>query len=257
MTTKTLAINADELGSIILDIGTMLVASGASTSRVRNTITRIAEAYGYEAEFSINHRTLLLSLIGEQGRARFNSIKRSAPPGVNFKMLSSISKLSWTIAERQLPLEEVALRLALIKQEKHYSRAAVIGLVGLAGAAFCRVNGGDFHDMGLVLLATIAGLFVRQEAIKLRYNMYVCIYCGAFTASLITGFALMLVPGYFHESAFATSVLFLVPGVPFINTFSDMIEGNLHNALIRGLNCLIISFAIGMGLLSSMFIFKI
>jgi uncharacterized membrane protein YjjP (DUF1212 family) len=50
--------------------------------------------------------------------------------------------------------------------------------------------------------------------------------------------------------------LFLIPGVPLINTFSDLIDGNLQNALVRGLNGLTISFSIAIGLLTSMFLYR-
>lgn len=257
MTTEARDRELKELGKILLEIGTLLLAAGASTSRTRNTISRISSAYSYRAEFAINNRTLLLSLGDLDHELLFNGLKRSEPYGVNFRLLSGISKLSWNVAEESLDLDAVKERLDQIKREPHYPRLLVLVLVGIAGSAFCRVNGGEIQDMLIVFIATVAGLFIRQEAVKLRFNHYVCIYFAAFAASLITGAATTLAHGYFHEAAFATSVLFLIPGVPFINTFSDMIESNLHNALIRGLNCLIISFAIGLGLLSSMFIFNL
>jgi uncharacterized membrane protein YjjP (DUF1212 family) len=60
-----------------------------------------------------------------------------------------------------------------------------------------------------------------------------------------------------HEHAFATSVLFLIPGVPLINSFSDLIDGNLQNGIVRGLNGLIISFVIALGLLTTVLIYQI
>lgn len=243
-----------KLGQILLKTGTLLLSAGASTSRTRNTITRISEAFGYSSEFAINNRTLMLSISDDRNEHFFNSLKRSLPHGVNFRLLAGISKLSWQTAEKRLSMEEISARLSDLEREPHFPRIMVLALVGIAGASFCRVNGGIVTDMLIVFFATVAGLFVRQEVHKRQYNPYICIYLAAFTASLITKLALILNNEYFHEPAFATSVLFLIPGVPFINTFSDMIEGNLHNALIRGLNCLIISFSIGLGLLTTMFI---
>jgi len=98
----------------------------------------------------------------------------------------------------------------------------------------------------------MAGLFVKQEATKLNFNPYLCVYLAALTSSLIAGSLVKFNPGTDHEFAFATSVLFLIPGVPLINAFSDMIDGNLQNGLIRGMNGFIISFSIALGLLTSM-----
>jgi uncharacterized membrane protein YjjP (DUF1212 family) len=57
--------------------------------------------------------------------------------------------------------------------------------------------------------------------------------------------------------AFATSVLFLIPGVPLINSFSDLIDGNIMNGIVRGVNGLIIAFAIALGLLTAMQVYQL
>ena len=59
---------------------------------------------------------------------------------------------------------------------------------------------------------------------------------------------------YIH--AFSTSVLFLIPGVPMMNSFSDLIDGNILNGITRGVNVLIIAFAIALGLLMGLLIYN-
>ncbi len=183
-------------------------------------------------------------------------MKRSSPPGVNFTLLTGISHLSWLVVEEKLTISEINEELSRLTALPHYPRLVILVLVGLAGSSFCRVAGGEALDMLTVFIATFIGLFVRQETTKIGYNSYMCIYFAAFTASLIAGATVKFGMGYTHEQAFATSVLYLIPGVPLINTFSDLIEGNLQNAIIRGMSGLSISFAIGLGLLTSMFIYQ-
>jgi uncharacterized membrane protein YjjP (DUF1212 family) len=96
----------------------------------------------------------------------------------------------------------------------------------------------------------VAGLFVRQEAIRVKFNPYLCVYFAAFTASFIAGLAEYFQIGAQPDKAFATSVLFLVPGVPLINSVTDLLEGNIQNGLIRAINGLMIAFSIAMGLFS-------
>lgn len=245
-----------ELGDTLLHIGALLLGAGASTGRTRNTIIRISDSFGYNTEFVISNRTLLLTLSDENNEYFFNSLKRSSPHGVNFKLLSGISRLSWQVVEDKLTVSQINDQLGRLIALPHYPRWIVLVLVGLAGSSFCRVNGGEVLDMLAVFAATATGLFVRQETTKMRFNPYMCVYFSALCASMIAGAALKFGEGYIHEQAFATSVLYLIPGVPLINTFSDMIEGNLQNAIIRGMNGLIISFSIGLGLLTSIFIYQ-
>lgn len=244
-----------QLGSTLLNVGTLLLSAGASTGRTRKTINRIADSFGYNTDLLVSHRTIMLTLRDEQNDYFFNNLKRSSPHGVNFKVVTGISRLSWQVVEEGLSIQQINDQLGRIAALPHYPRWAILLFVGLAGSSFCRLAEGSALDMAVVLVATVTGLFIRQEAHRLKFNPYICIYCAALTSSFIAASALKFGSGYVHEPAFSTSVLFLIPGVPLINSFSDMIDGNLNNAIIRGINGFIISFAIGLGLLTSMFIY--
>ena len=246
-----------QLGATLLEVAAVLMVSGASTGRIRNTVTRLSNSFGFNTDMLISQRTLMLTIYDEENDFLFSSLKRTSPHGVNFKLLSGISRMSWQVAEEKWTVKQINDELKRLKDLKHYPRVVVLSLVALAGSAFCRLAGGAFSDMMMVFLGTFAGLFVRQEATRLRFNPYMCVYFGAFVSSLIAGSLQKFAPGEPHDHAFATSVLFLIPGVPLINSFSDMIDGNLQNGLIRGLNGFIISFSIALGLLTSKFIYQL
>lgn len=247
---------AHELGIALLDIAKLLMASGASTERLRNTIDRISNSFGYTTYMLLSQRTIIMSVYNEADRCVFNSTKRTEAHGVNFAVVSGISLMSWLVVDEKWTIEKIARDVARLRALPHYPRIVVLLLTALAGASFCRLATGNWQDMCVVFIGTMAGLFIRQEAIKKRFNPYVCVYFAALTSSLIAGSLVKFDPAVKHEFAFATSVLFLIPGVPLINAFSDMIDGNLQNGLIRGLNGFIISFAIALGLLTSMAIYR-
>ena len=98
---------------------------------------------------------------------------------------------------------------------------------------------------------------MRQEAVKKKFNPYICILMSSLTASVLSGLAVKLGIGEHPDLAFATSVLFLVPGVPLINSFTDLIDGNISTGIVRGTNGLLIGFSIALGMLAAMVIFKI
>ena len=244
------------LGTVLLEIGTILMSSGANTGRIRNNLNRIADAHGFKTELLISHRSLMLTISDDRNCYHFNSLKRTPPHGVNFKVVTGISRLSWRVVDEKLSVGQIKKELDRLLSLPHYPRWIILTLVGLAGASFCRLAGGTLQDMLIVFAATSVGLFVRQESHKLQFNPFLCIYFASLTASLIAGLFVKFGFGNTHEPAFVTCVLFLIPGVPLINSFSDLIEGNLQNALIRGLSGLIISFCIALGLLTSTVIYQ-
>ncbi|MFT3739844.1 MAG: threonine/serine exporter family protein [Breznakibacter sp.] len=248
-----------ELGEVLLKAGAYLMSSGANSRRIRAIIDRISGSFGYNTELLITHRALMISLSDENDNTFFSSLKRTSPHGVNFRIVSGISRMSWRILEEGWDIVQIERELDRLIALPHYPRLLILSTVALAGASFCRLFGGNWIDMTVAFGATFAGLFVRQELVKRHYNPYICIYSASFTASLISGFFMKygvdLSPT--REHAFATSVLFLIPGVPLINSFSDLIDGNLMNGIVRGINGLIIAFAIALGLISAMLIYQI
>jgi len=241
-----------EIEEMLLDVGTLLMSNGASTGRVRTTVNRIAEALGYEVELLITSRSLMLTVTGENGSDYTSSVRRTPPHGVNFTLVSGISRMSWRVIEEKLTVAEINQDIVRLTSLPHYPRLVVLSLVALAGASFCRLVGGDLTEMAVAFLATFFGLFIRQQAIKKRFNPYLAIVFASFSATIISGFSVKLGFGNTSEHALATSVLFLIPGVPFINSLTDLLDGNTLNGIVRGVNGLIIAFAIALGLMLAM-----
>jgi uncharacterized membrane protein YjjP (DUF1212 family) len=246
-----------EIGSILLDIGTHLMSCGASSNRVRITVDRIAGAYGYSADMLITNRAIMITVNDEHHKEYFSRVKRTSPHGVNFRIVSGISRMSWHIVDEKWTYKQITDELHRLTTLPHYPRIVILLLVALAGASFCRLFGGDLLEMATTFVATFTGLFVRQEAHKLNFNLYLCVLFASVTASLISGFAYKMGWSDTMEHAFASSVLFLIPGVPLINTFTDIIDGNILNGMVRGINALVIIFMVALGLLSAMLIFGI
>lgn len=245
---KRLKEDAQAVGNTLLEIGSLLMSSGASTNRTRVTMERIARGLGFGIELLITQRALMLTITEKDQQHFFSRLKRITPHGVNFRIVSGISHLSWNVMEEDWTVVQITEELQRLKSLPHYPRLVVLGFVGLAGSAFCNIFGGGYIEMTVAFVATVAGLFVRQEAMKKKFNPYLCVFFAAFTASLIAGLAEHFHIGLQPDKAFATSVLFLVPGVPLINSVNDLMDGNIQNGMVRAMNGLMIAFSIAMGL---------
>jgi uncharacterized membrane protein YjjP (DUF1212 family) len=245
-----------KLGSLILQIGSLMQSNGASTARIRITLDRLAQAYGFNPEIFITHRALNLTLLDDKQKPVFNSVKRTEPGGVNFKIITGISRMSLKISEKIWPLEDIIKELEFLIALPHYPRLLLLVAVGLADAGFCRLADGNLMAMAVAFIATIAGLYIRQEATKKRFNMYLVVLFASFTATMVAGVFRKFLPGFQLEQGFATSVLFLIPGVPLLNSFTDIIDGNLLNGVIRLVNGLVISLMIALGFILSMLIYN-
>ena len=77
--------------------------------------------------------------------------------------------------------------------------------------------------------------------------MVVFVVC-AFIASLIAGLGFRYHWGTTEDIALGTSVLFLIPGVPLINSIIDILEGHVLVGWSRAINAFILIICIALGL---------
>jgi uncharacterized membrane protein YjjP (DUF1212 family) len=245
-----------EFGSVLLEIGISLLNSGASCERIRITMTRFATAYDFIPFITIGPKSISLTLNDKNQKVIFNGTRSTPAQGINFKMVSGISRMSWSVAETQWSLLQIKDELYRLHNLAPYPQLIILCSVSLAGSAFCYSFGGSPTEMLITFGATFCGLFVRRQLLKKTFNTYICTYLAALTASLFTRAFYKAGTGIEMEQAFATCVLFRIPGVPFLNSFTDMMDGNIMNGMVKGMNALIYVIAIAFGLLTAMLIYN-
>ena len=243
--------SACRVADLLLDMGAVLLVSGAHCGRINRNIDRVAETWGFKVELFITFTGLMVSIknISRSGEpvARF---LRTTPHGVHFGILTEISLLTWQVMEKNLGIDEVEARLAEIKKLPHHPRWLVLPGVGAACACLCLLLGGDGADAGVTFVAAVCGMFVRQETLKMRFNPMIAFIAASFATALVASSDVLLRLGAFPETALAASVLYLVPGVPLINCVIDLIEGYVPTAIARGVygGFILLCIAVGMSL---------
>lgn len=240
----------------LLEIGSILMGSGASTNRIKVTIERIADHLGYDTEILVTHKTVLLLLKDKETEKVYNRFKKTAPHGANFKLVSGISRMSWHVVEQNWNAIQVSDEIARLQKATRYPFILTLLVVSLADAAFCRLFGGDYIDMLIAFVATFVAFNLRHQLMTKHFNPYLSTTLVSFTSCLISGLAVYLNIGVKPNLAFATCVLFLIPGIPLINSFSDLIDGYVTNGIARGINAMLIAFSIALGMLGAMFIYN-
>jgi len=242
---------ACRVADFLLDLGAGLLASGAHTGRVARNLERVAEAWGYRMELFVTFTGLMVSLKSEvDPTERVARFRRVPLPGVHFGILTEASLLTWRVAEERLPIGEVEQRWAAIRKLSHHPRGSVLAGIGAACASLCLLVGGDWRNAGVAFVAALTGLFVRQEVLKLRFNPMIAFVTASFITTLIAGMDTVFHLGGSPEKTLATSVLYLIPGVPLINSTIDLIEGNIPTGISRGVfgGFILLCIAVGMSL---------
>ncbi len=242
----------------LLHYAVIMMAAGAHTSRVVRNTSRVAESFGYSVAITILQKSVMMSVKRQEDHSiRQTLIKKIHPSPINFRTISLLSTLSWEVHDSHLSVNEFRRKYREIVSMPSMSRWAVLVLVALANAAFCRLFQGDMVAMGVVFLATLAGFYVRQEMMKRHVNHYIVFSVCSCIASLIGGLAVFFHWGTTPNVAMATSVLFLVPGVPLINGIMDLLQGFILMGISRLVSACSLIICIALGLAVSLYVYGV
>ncbi|MDR1974168.1 MAG: threonine/serine exporter family protein [Bacteroidales bacterium] len=271
-----------------------LLGSGVHTSRVNRNSQRIAESQGVNMSMMTFQRTVVMTVVEAAGtpvatdqstptKATItqNATAKAISPtqsttrttaeanatastdtrviniptsSVSFALNSDLSALSWRAIDRHLSLDELWEEYNRIIAKPRINNWQVLTLAGLANASFCKLFGGDWISMIIVFIATVSGLFIKQELQKKEVNHLIATLISAFIAASLAAFAC-----YFDttaEIAMATSILFLIPGVPLINGIIDVVEGYTLIGFSRLVQAFLLIIFIAVGLSAALLLFK-
>ncbi len=173
---------------------------------------------------------------------------------VSFYVNTRLSELSWEIADGRIDFDEAIHRLHHIEKCDHQNRWLLLGLVAVANASFCRLFNGDLIAMAVVALATAAGYFLKQTLLSLKVDVRVMMILCALVSSVIGASCELFNLGTTPHIALATSVLYLVPGIPFLNSFSDLLNRHYICAFSRFIEAAVLTACLSIGLCAGMLV---
>ncbi|NDW10159.1 threonine/serine exporter ThrE family protein [Dysgonomonas sp. 520] len=242
-------ISAKQFANFGLDVGTYLLASGAHCGRLDTNIKRMAVRWGFNVELNPTFRGLLISVQNMRDESDTITLFRESPGhNVHLAILTEVSQLSWKVYDKCLAFDETVRAFEDIKNKKHYNCWIIAFAVGLACAGLCLLSKGDYYNAAVAWIGAFMGSVLRYKISKYKYNNMIAIGIAAFVTTLVTGLGAIYGIGTNTETAMATAVLYLIPGVPLINCVIDLIEGYLSSSINRALFAAFVLLCIAAGM---------
>ena len=251
-------VDKERLLDFLLRFATTQTSVGVQTSRIVINTTRIAHAYGYEPTIMTFQRNITMTLTPVLGDGRHSYRPLDAHPvsgmlqhrhgPLNFFYNAELSRLSWFAYDNHLSLDELEERFQRIIQTPPMNRWLMLYLISQANMAFCLLFGGDLMSGLFVFLGTFCGFLLRQELNRHHVYHYLTVVLSALVASFIVGVGAKLGYEEMPKIALSASVLYLIPGVPFINGMMDVLDGYVLNGISRLLTAVMIVVSITVGL---------
>lgn len=249
---KMPAPSMNDLTQFLSKYSSRLLGAGATCIRLEKNVERIAHTYGKEIELTIMPRHVHIS-VWEEGHAgivtSISSVKHNV---ISFNINTRLSELSWEIADGKTDFNTAVRRFDEIVNSDRQSKWLVLILAALANASFCRLFGGDFMAMATVFVATAVGYYMKLLLLARGTDVRIMFIACSFISTVLGSTGILFSFGSTPAIAMGTSVLYLVPGIPFLNSFSDMLYRHYLCAFSRFADAMVLTCCMSVGLCAGM-----
>lgn len=240
--------------AFLSDYASLLYGCGATCIRIEKNTQRMADTFGYGFDMSIMPTHIYVWVWGADAARREMAVRKIAGDGISFHINALLSRLSWEVADKHLDLPTAVSRFESIRSTPPTNRWEVLLLTSFANASFCRLFGGDATAMLIVFFATLLGYRLKQIMLEERCDVRLTFLCASFfSASFSTGGHIFGI-GNTPEIALGTSVLYLIPGVPYMNAVSDMLYRHYVCSFSRFMNAAVLTACLSAGLCAGILI---
>ena len=235
-----------EKASIIGRTGLMLLSCGTGAWRVRSSMNTIAKQLGVTC--TVNIGLMSIDYTCFDGKDCFSQSLCLTNTGVN---TSKLNRLEHFISDFErngtdMSGEELHAHLDEIEQlHGLYSPIALGFAAALACSAFTFLLGGGIVEMFLAFVGAGVGNFIRCKLAKHHFTLFLCIVSSVAGACLVYTGLLRAAEQIFnvslqHQAGYICSMLFIIPGFPFITSGIDLAKLDMRSGTERLVYALVI-----------------
>ena len=247
----------NKAGSFLSAYSALLLRSGSTCARLERNVGRMAATWNLSVDITIMPRHVSLYIKSDDGCDSNVFTESTSNPAISFEKITLLSQMSWEVAENGLGVEEAQARLNGVSQIKSAGKWWVLLAVSGANGAFCRLFGGDMTAVAVVFVATLCGYYLKQLMLSKKIDVRIVFIVCAFVSSVLACADSLFSLGQTPQVAIGVSVLYLVPGIPLLNSFSDMIDRHYICFFSRMTDALVLVSCLSMGLCMGMWAMEI
>ena len=217
----------------------MMLACGTGAWRVRSSMNELSELMNVTCTVDIGLMSINYTCF--DGNDSFSQSLCLTNTGVNTSQLNRLEKLVSNFATDEIgqSCEKIHSRLDEIEKiHGLYSPVTLAVFAALACGAFTFLLGGGIVEMLCAFAGAGIGNYIRCKLSKHHFTLFLCIISSVSTACLTYTVLLKLLELIFavnlqHEAGYICSMLFIIPGFPFITSGIDLAKLDMRSGTER------------------------
>ena len=246
-----------ELINCLLDMGQLLLDCGAEISRVEDTLSRMAAAYGStHAEVFVITSIISISIEFTSKDVLTETRRIYSSSGTDFYRLEKLNAISRSCCASPMPIEELKNALAETAHGRKPLPAVLVGSA-LAAGGFAMFFGGGIRDG---IAAAVFGLLIclvqrrlgRTQLSTVGVNLLL-----SFMTGLCVGVICKAIPAFNMDKILIGDIMLMIPGLAMTNSIRNMLGGDTISGVVRLIESLIWAGALAGGFMTAFMIINL
>ena len=236
-----------DIARVCLDAAKVLIASGAETARVEETVTRIGSACGVEIESTATPTGITVSVGGDRPVTRLARVRVRT---IDMSKVADVNALSRSLEAGEISLRAAGDELCRLLQspgpnQESRTRRRMYLAQSLATSGFALLVGGGPKEL---VPAFLLGLLARMVDERLAFlPPFLAVFLNALMVSIYAGLTRHMFPGINMDALIVAGVIPLLPGLALANAARDLMAGELIAGVARGADSILTAAALAGG----------
>lgn len=243
-----MSISLEQIGSLSVLAGEIMLKNGGETYRIEETMDHIARACGAASVESFVIPTgVFLTVADPEGRS-LTVMRRVHSRTINLDRIAKVNELSRRLVDQRMEYTNARTILEYISRERTgFSLFPSMIASGTIGAGTAILQNAAFFEIVAAFIAAMMVRYIAHVVSRLHGVRFTFEFLGGMTASFCGAALHFLWPQLGSDAVIIGGIMPLVPGVAITNAIRDVMAGDLLSGLSRGLEATLTTVAVAMG----------
>ena len=237
----------EQLLTCALDIGEMMLISGAEIGRVENSVQLICAAYGCKRTDVFTITSSIVVSIEDADRKFYTQSRRITGTQTNLSRLDQLNSLSREICQKKPSYSFIQAKLRIIREMRPYSLWLRTASSALIAGAFTVFFGGSWVDMAVSAFLGSLLCLCTYWLQRAGMNQIFVNVVSSFLLSLASIALVRTGCGQDVNQIIIGNIMLLIPGIALTNSMRDMISGDIMSGMLRFFDAILVAAAIAAG----------
>ena len=240
---------------LCLDMGELLLCSGAEVHRVEDTLGRMGTAYGaVKTDIFVITSSIVITMAFPGGVEQTQTRRVCNPVSTNFARLEILNDLSRRCCISPLPMDALQEELRRIERQTAPRWVVLFFSSILASGSFAVFFGGTLWDGLAAALFAVLICGLQKYLAPLCPNNLVFNLLTSFSAGLCICLWARVIPGLHMDKIMIGDIMLLIPGMAVTNAVRDILVGDTISGIMRLIESLLWAVALACGCMAAIWL---